>query len=126
MLSQVEGLSKVLCSLGQFLGKLFGLVQSLGVRKVQRRLLGGHSQLLHERAQVVAVMEQAAVPCTLGLLAQSVHQSLAHHDHQLTLGDEFLRRLTVLEAAYEPTDGFLDGTEVEAAVLGQRRRLLFF
>lgn len=117
----------MLCSLGQFLCELLSLAQSLRVREVHRRLLGGHGQLLQESTQVVALAQEAlggAPP--LGLLVQGVHQPLAHHDHQLTFGDELLRRVALLEAAHKPPDGLVEGAEVEAAVLcqGGRPRLL--
>lgn len=119
-LSEVERYPKVLCSLGQFLGELLRLVQRLLVGKVQRGLLGGHSQLLQESTQVVAFTQQTlAGASTLRLPAQGVHQSLAHHDHQLAVRDEVLRRLPLLKAAHKPRDGLLESAEVKPAVLRQ-------
>lgn len=93
-------------------------MQSLSVREVQCRLLGGHSQLLQESTQVVALTQKAlAGPSTLGLPAHGVHQSLTHHDHQLTLRDEFFWWLAVLKTAHKSPDGLLESTKVELAML---------
>lgn len=118
MLSDVKRYPKVLCSLGQFFCKLLDLVQSLPIREVQCRLLGGHSQLLQESTQVVALTQKAlAGASTLSLPAQGVHQSLAYHDHQLTLRDEFFWRLAILKAAHKSPDGLLESTKVKPAML---------
>ncbi|TNN79691.1 hypothetical protein EYF80_010065 [Liparis tanakae] len=115
---KVKRYPKVLCSLGQFLCKLLSLVQRLLVRVVQRRLLGGHGQLLQESTQVVALAQEALGGLSpLGLPVQGVHQPLAHHDHQLTLRDELLRRLAVPKAAHKSIDGLLESAEVKPAVL---------
>lgn len=106
--------------MGQFHCKLLSLVQSLFIGEMQRRLLGGHSQLLQEGTQVVALTQEAlAGPSTLGLPTQGVHQSLAHHDHQLALRDEFLWWLAILKAAHKPTNGLLESAKVKATVLRQ-------
>jgi len=126
--SQVKRYPKVLCSLGQFLCKLLSLVQRLLVRVVQRRLLGGHGQLLQESTQVVALAQEALGGLSpLGLPVQGVHQPLAHHDHQLTLRDELLRRLAVPKAAHKSIDGLLESAKVKPAVLrhGGRSLLLW-
>lgn len=118
VVSKVKRYPKVLCSLGQFFCKLLSVKQNLLIWKVQRRLLGGHRQLLQESTQVVALTQEAlAGASTLGLPAQGVHQPLTHHDHQFTLRDEFLWWLAVLQAAYKSPDGLLQSAEVEPAVL---------
>lgn len=93
-------------------------MQSLPIREVQCRLLGGHSQLLQESTQVVALTQEAlAGSSTLGLPAQGVHQSLAHHNHQLTLRDEFLWWLAILKTAHKSPNGLLESAKVKPAVL---------
>lgn len=67
---------------------------------------------------MVALTQKAlAGPSTLGLLAQGVHQSLANHDHQLTLRDEFFWRLAISKAAHKSTNGLLESTKVKPAML---------
>ncbi len=117
-LSELKRYPEVLCSLGQLFGKLLSLMQCFLFREVQRRLLGGHSQLLQESTQVVAFTQKAlAGPSSLGLPVQSVHQSLAHHDHQFTLRDEFFWWLTFLEAVHKCPDGLLECSKIKPTML---------
>lgn len=67
---------------------------------------------------MIALTQKAlAGPSTLSLPAQGVHQSLAHHDHQLTLRDEFLWWLAILKAAHKSPNGLLESAKVKPAVL---------
>lgn len=93
-------------------------MQSLPIWEVQCCLFGSHGQLLQESTQVVALTKKALAGfSTLGLPAQSVHQSLANHDHQLTLRNEFFWRLAISKAVHKSTNGFLESTKVKAAML---------
>lgn len=126
-LSEVKWYSKVLCFLGQFFCKLLSLMQSFLIWEVQCCLLGGHSQLLQESTQMVASTQKGLVgPSTLGLLVESVHQSLAHHNHKLTLWDKFFWWLAVLDAAYKSPNGLLEGTKVKPTMLCLGDWLMFF
>lgn len=88
-------------------------------------MLGGQGKVLEQAAEVTAAAEDlvAHVPL-LGLLAQRVHQLLAHHDDQLALRDEDLGGLAVAEGAVKHADGFEERPEVEAAVFREVESLL--
>ena len=144
----LQRLPEVLCPLCQLLGKPLGLLERPLVGEVHRGLLGGHSQLLQEGTQVIALVQQVSIAAAaadaaaaaaaavvvaaaaaaaaggvslMGLIAQCVDQPLADHDHQLTVGDEGLRGLAIQDAVHKLLDGPLQGTEVQAAVFREHR-----
>lgn len=126
-LSDIKRYPKMLCSLGQFFCKLLNFFQRLPIWEVQCCILGGHCQLLQESTQMIALTQNGlAGPYAMGFLAQGVHQSTAHHDYQLTLGDEFLWRLAILKAVHKSPNGLLESTKVKPAMLRQAGWLMFF
>lgn len=91
--------------------------QGCGARVLEHGGLGGQRQALEQAAQVAAATQDLVTHIPLlGLLAQRVHQLLAHRDDQLALRDEDVGGLAGAEAAVKCTDGFEECPEIEPAV----------
>ncbi len=120
--SDVQWHPELLCLLSQLFGNVLHLLESQFVWEVQSCLLGYHGQLLKMGTQLIA--HRRHFPAGLLIFSfttQSVHESLAHHDDQLAVGDELFRGLAIIQAAYKHADGLLNSSKIKPAVVRDGR-----
>lgn len=110
--------SELLDVLGQLLRLLPQLPAGLCVGIFERCAFGGQGQVLEKAAEAAAAVQDVTPGLPLlALLAQRIHQLLAHHDDEFAVGDEDFGGLLVAEAGGEHADGFVQGSEAQPAVL---------